>query len=79
LKVGDEDIRQLNVPRVRSSLGLVSQEPVLFNRSIADNIKYGDNTRDVSMEEVVTAARKEGHKKNNSAMSFSRALLIHRL
>ena len=28
------------------------QEPVLFDRSLADNIKYGDNSREVSMEEV---------------------------
>ena len=51
------DIRQLNLPAVRSKLGLVSQEPVLFNRSIAANIMYGDNARSVTMEEVVTAAR----------------------
>ena len=35
----------------------MSQEPVLFNRSIAENIEYGDNEREVSMEEVVAAAR----------------------
>ena len=29
------------------------QEPVLFDRSIAENIKYGDNSREVSMEEVL--------------------------
>merc|ERR1719479_497525 len=39
-------------------LGIVSQEPVLFDRSIADNIKYGNNTRDISMEEVIEAAKK---------------------
>ena len=29
------------------------QEPVLFDRSIAENIKYGDNSREVSMEEIL--------------------------
>lgn len=43
---------------MRSKLGIVSQEPVLFDRSIAENIQYGDNERDVSMEEVIAAARK---------------------
>ncbi len=43
---------------VRGSLGLVSQEPSLFDRSIADNIKYGDNGREVSMDEVIAAAKK---------------------
>ena len=42
----------------RSTLGIVSQEPVLFDRSIKENIEYGDNERKVSMEEVISAARK---------------------
>ena len=53
-----KDIRNLNLPFVRSKLGIVSQEPVLFNKTIAENIKYGDNDRDISMEEVIEAARK---------------------
>jgi ABC-type multidrug transport system fused ATPase/permease subunit len=52
------NIEALNVPMVRRSLGLVSQEPVLFDRSVAENIKYGDTSREVSMDEVVDAARK---------------------
>jgi len=57
LSVQGQNIESLNVPQLRSRLGLVSQEPVLFNRSIAENIEYGDNEREVSMEEVVAAAR----------------------
>ncbi|XP_015214469.2 bile salt export pump-like [Lepisosteus oculatus] len=48
----------VNVSFLRSQIGIVSQEPVLFHYSIAENIKYGDNTREISMEEVITAARK---------------------
>ena len=48
----------LKVPQVRSKLGLVSQEPSLFDRTIAENIQYGDNERLVSMDEVVEAAKK---------------------
>lgn len=48
----------VNVPFLRSQIGIVSQEPVLFDCSIAENIQYGDNTRSVSMEEVVEAAKK---------------------
>lgn len=58
LTIEKNNIKALNLPWVRSKLGLVSQEPVLFDRTIADNIKYGDNERDVSMEEVLEAARK---------------------
>ena len=55
--VEKQNIESLNLPWLRSKLGLVSQEPVLFDRSIADNIKYGDNEREISMEEVIDAAR----------------------
>lgn len=36
----------------------MSQEPVLFDCSIADNIKYGSNTKDTTMEKVIEAAKK---------------------
>ena len=58
LNIESHDIKQINVPFIRSKIGIVSQEPVLFNRSIGENIKYGDNSRDISMEEVTEAARK---------------------
>ena len=58
LNLEQNDIRGLNLPFVRSKLGIVSQEPILFNCSIADNIKYGDNSRNVTMEEVIEAAKK---------------------
>ncbi|XP_067649961.1 ATP-dependent translocase ABCB1-like [Haliotis asinina] len=41
----------------RSQLALVSQEPILFDCSIAENIAYGDNSRVVSMDEIIAAAR----------------------
>ena len=58
VKLEDHNITGLNLPFVRSNLGIVSQEPILFNCSIADNIRYGDNSREVSMDEVVDVARK---------------------
>ncbi len=45
------------MPQVRSKFGLVSQEPVLFDRTLAENVMYGDNGRVVSMDEVVEAAK----------------------
>ncbi|XP_033469344.1 bile salt export pump [Epinephelus lanceolatus] len=48
----------VNVPFLRSQIGIVSQEPVLFDCSIAENIQYGDNTCSISMEEIVEAAKK---------------------
>lgn len=47
---------QLNLNYLRSMMGIVSQEPVLFNCSIADNIRYGDLSREYSMDDVIAAA-----------------------
>jgi len=51
------DIKVLNLKWLRSLMGLVQQEPVLFNLSIRDNIAYGDNSRQVTQEEIEVAAR----------------------
>lgn len=48
----------MTLASLRSSLGIVSQEPSLFARTIAENIAYGDNTREVLMSEIVNAAKK---------------------
>ena len=58
LLIENENIQNLNVAFMRSRLGIVSQEPVLFNKTIEENIKYGDNEKEVSMEEVIEAAKK---------------------
>ena len=51
------DLRDLNIRWLRGQIGIVSQEPVLFNVSIADNIRYGANHREVSDEEIIEAAK----------------------
>ncbi|XP_041274196.1 ATP-binding cassette sub-family B member 5 isoform X3 [Onychostruthus taczanowskii] len=51
------DTKSLHLQWLRSRLGLVSQEPVLFDCSIAENIQYGDNSRVVSQEEIEEAAK----------------------
>ena len=48
------DIRQLNVKWLRNQIGVVSQEPVLFAKSIAENIRYGRD--DVTQEDIERAA-----------------------
>ncbi|XP_041834877.1 bile salt export pump isoform X2 [Melanotaenia boesemani] len=56
--IDGHDSTGVNVPFLRSKIGIVSQEPVLFDCSIAENIKYGDNSREISMNEVISAAKK---------------------
>uniref|UniRef100_A0A7N8YB96 ATP-binding cassette, sub-family B (MDR/TAP), member 4 n=1 Tax=Mastacembelus armatus TaxID=205130 RepID=A0A7N8YB96_9TELE len=51
------NIQQLNIHWLRAQIGIVSQEPVLFDCTLAENIAYGDNSRTVTMEEIEAAAR----------------------
>ena len=57
VSVDGSDILTLNLRWLRSQIGIVSQEPILFDSSIADNIRYGANHRTVSDEEVIEAAK----------------------
>ncbi|CAF4418806.1 unnamed protein product [Rotaria socialis] len=50
------DIRQLNIHWVRSCFGLVSQEPILFDLTIAENIAYSRD--DASIIDIIDAATK---------------------
>lgn len=52
------DISSVSLATLRSQLGVVGQEPVLFDRTIAENIAYGDNYRRVPMDEIIEAAKK---------------------
>uniref|UniRef100_A0A8D3DWQ7 Bile salt export pump n=1 Tax=Scophthalmus maximus TaxID=52904 RepID=A0A8D3DWQ7_SCOMX len=56
--IDGHDSTRVNVPFLRSKIGIVSQEPILFDCSIGENIKYGDNSREISMNEVISAAKK---------------------
>uniref|UniRef100_A0A8D1LFQ1 Multidrug resistance protein 1 n=1 Tax=Sus scrofa TaxID=9823 RepID=A0A8D1LFQ1_PIG len=55
--IDGKEIKELNVQWLRAHMGIVSQEPILFDCSIAENIAYGDNSRVVSQEEIVQAAK----------------------
>ncbi|KAJ7415590.1 Bile salt export pump [Willisornis vidua] len=56
--IDGHDSKNINIQFLRSKIGIVSQEPVLFDCSIADNIKYGSNMKEVTMEKVIEAAQK---------------------
>ncbi|XP_026765038.2 ATP-dependent translocase ABCB1-like isoform X1 [Galleria mellonella] len=48
---------KLRLTDSRRPIGFVQQEPVLFDRTIGENIAYGDNTRKVKMDEIIAAAK----------------------
>uniref|UniRef100_A0A663E1E6 ATP binding cassette subfamily B member 1 n=1 Tax=Aquila chrysaetos chrysaetos TaxID=223781 RepID=A0A663E1E6_AQUCH len=52
-----KNAKTLNIQWLRAQIGIVSQEPMLFDCTIAENIAYGDNSRQVPHEEIVNAAK----------------------
>tara|TARA_B100001175_G_scaffold314435_1_gene323766 strand:- start:107 stop:1375 length:1269 start_codon:yes stop_codon:yes gene_type:complete len=55
VKIDNQDIKELTIASVRSSIALVSQEPILFDTSIKENIFYGKP--DATEKEVIEAAK----------------------
>lgn len=49
------DLRSIKQKSLRNNIGIVLQEPLLFNESIRNNIAYG--RKDASLEEVMEAAK----------------------
>ena len=52
--VDGKDVKSLNLKWLRSQIGVVSQEPVLFATTIAENIRYG--REGVTQKEIESAA-----------------------
>lgn len=55
LMVDGQDIRDVTQESLRKSIGYVPQEPLMFHRTITDNIRYGNSS--ASKEDVVKAAK----------------------
>ena len=51
------DIKVFNIQWLRQQIGLVSQELALFDMTIAENIQYGANFKEVTDEEIQQAAK----------------------
>ena len=56
ITIGGIDIKDFDIHYLRSMFGVVSQEPVLFNGSFSDNIRY--NKEDATQTQVEEAAKK---------------------
>ena len=62
ITIDGHNIQDLNLKWLRSKIGVVSQEPVLFNTTITENIRYG--------KETATMAQIEAAAKNANAHNF---------
>ncbi|KAK8001377.1 ATP-dependent permease MDL2- mitochondrial [Apiospora marii] len=56
LTINGVDITKMNVRSLRRRIGMVSQEPVLFSGTVAENIAYG--RPNASRYEIISAAQK---------------------
>ncbi len=55
--MGGKDIRDIPLNLLRSKISIVTQEPILFNESVRDNIRYGKwDASDIEIEEASRAA-----------------------
>ena len=45
IKIGENDLTEINISEWRKSIGYISQDPFLFNGSIFDNVKIGNSVR----------------------------------
>jgi subfamily B ATP-binding cassette protein MsbA len=53
--IDGQDMRDVSIESLRSLMAIVTQQTILFNDTVKENIAYGDTTK--SFDEVVSAAR----------------------
>ena len=54
--IDDQDVSKVAQESLRSKISIVPQEPILFHRTLAENIAYGHPT--ASLDEIALAARR---------------------
>lgn len=55
IKIDDQDIRDVTLESLRRRIGIVMQEPYLFNDTIEENLRYGRS--DATEEEIIKACK----------------------
>lgn len=55
--IGGQDVRDLTIESLRDHISIVTQEPILFNESVRENIRYGKmDATDAQIEKAARAA-----------------------
>ncbi|EPB89698.1 hypothetical protein HMPREF1544_03498 [Mucor circinelloides 1006PhL] len=58
VRLDDNNVKNYSLGNLRSHMAIVQQEPILFDMSIVDNIKFGvDDGIEVSQEEIESACK----------------------
>lgn len=57
--INGEDYRNYKLDELRNNIAYVFQEPVIFNKTIMDNIKFGNN-ENISEEEIIKVCKQIG-------------------
>jgi ATP-binding cassette, subfamily B, bacterial MsbA len=55
VRIDDLDVRDLSLAELRAQIAIVTQEPILFNDTVRNNIAYGN--RDATEAEIIQAAK----------------------
>ncbi|MEI6563916.1 MAG: ABC transporter ATP-binding protein [bacterium] len=56
MRINGRDVREFTIPSLRRLMGIVTQDTVLFNDTVANNISYG--SKEASREALITAAKR---------------------
>lgn len=56
VKINGQDVRDFTIPSIRRLMGIVTQDTVLFNDTVANNISYG--SKEASREDMIAAAKR---------------------
>ena len=63
VRIDGIDVRDLTLDSLRTSIGVVSQDPHLFHESIGDNLRYADPT--ATDDQLIEAARAGAHPRDD--------------
>ncbi|KOB64546.1 ATP-binding cassette sub-family B member 1, partial [Operophtera brumata] len=66
---------KLRLIDARQSIGFVQQEPILFDRTIGENIAYGNNVSKPGMDEIIEAAKQANIHNFKQRVAIARALI----
>ena len=72
--IDGHDIKNIKIKNLRNNIALVSQEIILFNTTVADNLSYGNDSAD--MDDIIHAAKQADAHKFISELPFGYETLL---